>query len=154
MEPATAARYAPEGVLDDARLEAVEVELPRELLRGGLVLVDTPGIGGGFAAAAAAATMRAMSLADAVLMVSDASQEYTAAEVELLRRAAEICPRMLCVLTKIDFYPEWARIQEINRGHLRRAGLSTELMPVSSVLREVAVETGDQELNGEARVPA
>ncbi len=154
IDPAHAARYAPEGVIDGVRLDAIEVELPRELLRGGLVLIDTPGIGGGFAAAAAAATMRALSLADAVLMVSDASQEYTAAEVELLRRAAEICPRMLCVLTKTDFYPEWARIQEINRGHLRRAGLSTEIMPVSSVLREVALETGDQELNGESGFPA
>jgi hypothetical protein len=160
IDPAAAARYATEDVVDEgpvsgARLAAVEVELPRELLRSGLVLVDTPGIGGGFAAAAAAATMRAMSLADAVLMVSDASQEYTAAEVELLRRAAEICPRMLCVLTKTDFYPEWARIQEINRGHLRRAGLSsTEILPVSSVLREVALRTGDQALNGESGFPA
>ena len=154
IDPATAARYAPEGLLDGARLEAIEVELPRELLRGGLVLVDTPGIGGGFAAAAAAATMRAMSLADAVLLVSDASQEYTAAEVELLRRAAEICPRLLCVLTKTDFYPEWDRIREINRGHLRRAGLDIDILPVSSVLREAALESGDQALNAESGFPA
>jgi hypothetical protein len=155
IDPAAAARYATEGTVgEEARLEAVEVELPRELLRGGLVLIDTPGIGGGFAAAAAASTMRAMSLADAVLVVSDASQEYTAAEVELLRRAAEICPRLLCVLTKVDFYPEWQRILEINKGHLRRAGLQVDILPVSSVLRDAALKSGDQPLNAESGFPA
>ncbi len=85
--------YAGSGVNDGgARLYAVEVGLPRALLRGGLVLIDTPGLGGGFAAAQAAATMRAMSLANAVVVVSDAAQEYTAAEVDFLRRAAEMCP--------------------------------------------------------------
>jgi len=155
IDASAAARYATDGAIgEEARLEAVEVELPRELLRGGLVLIDTPGIGGGFAAAAAASTMRAMSLADAVLVVSDASQEYTAAEVELIRRAAEICPRLLCALTKTDFYPEWQRILEINKGHLRRAGLNVDILPVSSTLRDVALQSGDQALNTESGFPA
>jgi dynamin family protein len=149
-----AGRYANTGTDGDIPLQAVEVTLPRELLREGLVLVDTPGIGGGFAAAQAAATMRAMSLADSVLIVSDASQEYTAAEVEFLRRAEDICPDLLCLLTKTDFYPEWQKILEINRGHLRRAGLKVEILPVSSVLRDVAVEAGDATLNGESGFPA
>ena len=149
-----APRYAIAGTEGEIGLQAVEVALPRELLREGLVLIDTPGIGGGFAAAQAAATMRAMSLADSVLIVSDASQEYTAAEVEFLRRAAEICPHLLCLLTKTDFYPEWQKILEINRGHLRRAGLKVEIMPVSAALREVAVESADQTLNGESGFPA
>ena len=150
----TAPQYAIRGTDGDVRLQAVEVTLPRELLRDGLVLIDTPGIGGGFAAAQAAATMRAMSLADSVLVVSDASQEYTGTEVEFLRRAAEICPEMLCLLAKTDFYPEWQKILEINRGHLRRAGLKVEILPVSSVLREAALETNDQALNGESGFPA
>jgi hypothetical protein len=150
----TAARYSTSGTAEgDIPLSAVEVALPRELLRDGLVLVDTPGIGGGFAAAQAAATMRAMSLADSVLIVSDASQEYTAAEVEFLRRADDICPHLLCLLTKTDFYPEWQKILEINRGHLRRAGLKVEILPVSAALRDVAVETGDAGLNTESGFP-
>src|SRR5207248_9715269 len=111
IDPAQAARYATEGAIgEEARLESVEVALPRELLRGGLVLIDTPGIGGRFAAAAAASTMRAMSLADAELVVSDASQEYTAAEVELLPPAAEIRPRLPCELPQADFPPARPRI--------------------------------------------
>jgi hypothetical protein len=150
----SAARFALAGSAEgDIPLQAVEVTLPRELLRDGLVLVDTPGIGGGFAAAQAAATMRAMSLADCVLIVSDASQEYTAAEVEFLRRAEEICPHLLCLLTKTDFYPEWQKILEINRGHLRRAGLKVEILPVSAVLRDEGVQSGDQALNGESGFP-
>ena len=149
-----AAKYALAGIDDDgARLYAVEIELPRELLRAGLVLVDTPGLGGGFAAAQAAATMRAMSLANAVVVVSDASQEYTKAEVEFLRHAAQVCPSLLCALTKTDFYPEWRRILDINQGHLRRAGLDVEIIPVSSRLRDLGVETGDPALNAESGFP-
>ena len=73
---------------------------------------------------------------------------------ELLRRAAEICPRLLCVLTKVDFYPEWQRILEINKGHLRRAGLTVDILPVSSVLRDTALQSGDQPLNAESGFPA
>jgi hypothetical protein len=147
--------YAGTGVDDSgARLYAVEVGLPRALLRGGLVLIDTPGLGGGFAAAQAAATMRAMSLANAVVVVSDAAQEYTAAEIDFLRHAAGVCPRLLCVLTKTDFYPQWTTIRNLDREHLRRAGLDLDLLPVSSALRDLAVGSGDRELSAESGFPA
>jgi hypothetical protein len=149
-----AASYGLRGTDDSGnRLQAIEVQLPRELLRSGLVVVDTPGLGGGFAAAQAAATMRAMSLAHAVLVISDASQEYTASEVEFIRHATGICPRLICVLTKTDFYPEWRRILDINRGHLKRAGLEVEIVPVSTPLREQATATGDRALNSESGFP-
>lgn len=135
------------------RLRAVEVSLPRQLLAAGLVLVDTPGLGGGFAAAAAAASMRALSLADAVIVVTDASQELTAAEVEFVRNATKLCPNLLCVLTKTDLYPQWRQIQELDRGHLRAAGLDVEVVAVSSTLRELALDTGDQALNAESGFP-
>nr|WP_238589726.1 dynamin family protein [Pseudonocardia sp. AL041005-10] len=60
-----------------ARLTRAEVTLPRKLLQSGLALVDTPGVGG-LGSAHGAATMSALPTADAVLLVSDASQEYTA----------------------------------------------------------------------------
>jgi hypothetical protein len=149
-----AGKYALRGVDDDGtRLDAVEVTLPRGLLRSGLVLVDSPGLGGGFAAAQAAATMRAMSLANAVVVVTDASQELTAAEVEFLQHAAKVCPDLLCVLTKTDFYPEWRRILDIDREHLRRAGLDIDVVPTSSTLRTLAIETGDPALNNESGFP-
>src|SRR5690606_4297166 len=58
--------------------------------------------------------------AEAVLFVTDASQELTAAEVEFLRRARQVCPTVACVLTKTDFYPAWRKVRDLNQGHLRR----------------------------------
>jgi hypothetical protein len=135
------------------RVSAVEVELPRGLLRQGLVLVDTPGVGGGLASAHAAATLRVLAMADALIFVSDAGQEYSAPELDFLKQAAEMCPNVVCVLTKIDFYPEWRRILELDRGHLRRAGLDYELLAVSSPLRHHALRTGDRRMDAESGFP-
>lgn len=135
-------------------VERIEVGLPREALRRGLVLVDAPGLGGGFGAAQAATTMRAMPFAQAVVVVTDASQELTAAEVEFLRHAATMCDELLCVLTKTDLYAAWPRILRINEGHLRDAGLDVDILPVSAAVRERALLAGDQRLNRESGFPA
>nr|WP_198151884.1 dynamin family protein [Kibdelosporangium sp. MJ126-NF4]CEL20661.1 ISONIAZID INDUCTIBLE GENE PROTEIN INIA [Kibdelosporangium sp. MJ126-NF4] len=149
-----AAEYARTGLADDGtRLRAIETTLKRELLADGLVLVDTPGLGGGFAAAAASATMRALALADGVIVVTDASQELTAAEVDFVKHAVDVCPNLIVVLTKTDFYPQWQRILELDRGHLRDAGIEAEIVAVSSTLRELALDTGDPALNAECGFP-
>lgn len=125
---------------------AVEVGVPRALLRDGLVLVDTPGMGGGLNSAHAAATLRALASADAVVFVTDASQELSAAELDLLRHAAELCEVAAVAITKIDFYPEWQRIMDLDRGHLQRAGLALPVFPLSAPLRHSAVRDGDRAL--------
>lgn len=133
--------------------DLVEVTVPRALLRDGLVLVDTPGLGGGLASAHAARTLRALTGADAVVFVTDASQELTATEVELLQRAAGLCPRIVCALTKTDVYAEWRRIGELDAAHLREAGLRIPLQPVSSTLRHHGLRTGDRRLVAESGYP-
>jgi GTPase Era involved in 16S rRNA processing len=132
-----------------ALISYAEVGLPRKLLSGGLVLVDTPGVGG-LGSAHGAATMSALPGADAVLLVSDAAQEYTAPELEFLGAAMKLCPNVACVLTKTDLYPHWRRIEELDRGHLRRAGVDAEIFPVSSVLRLHAAKEQDLELMDES----
>lgn len=117
-----------------AMLSYAEVGLPRKLLASGLVLVDTPGVGG-LGSAHGAATMSALPSADAVLLVSDAAQEYTGPELEFLHAAMKLCPNVACVLTKTDLYPHWRRIEELDRGHLDAAGVRAEIFPVSSALR-------------------
>ncbi|MGE0299160.1 dynamin family protein [Pseudonocardia sp.] len=131
----------------------VEIAVPRPLLAGGLELVDTPGVGG-LTSVHGAATTAALPSADAVLLISDASQEYTAPELEFLGHAASVCPNVACVLTKNDLYPEWERIAELDRAHLADAGISAELYAVSSTLRWHAVLHGDQEANQESGFPA
>ncbi|QYN35700.1 dynamin family protein [Pseudonocardia sp. DSM 110487] len=132
-----------------ALISYAEVGLPRKLLSGGLVLVDTPGVGG-LGSAHGAATMSALPSADAVLLVSDAAQEYTAPELEFLDAAMKLCPNVACVLTKTDLYPHWRRIEELDRGHLRKAGVKAEIFPVSSVLRLHAAKEQDAELMDES----
>ncbi|HEX6354582.1 dynamin family protein [Actinophytocola sp.] len=126
----------------------VEVGVPRAVLKGGLVLVDTPGVGG-LNSVHGAATRSALATADAVLFVTDASQELTAPEVDFLRQAADVCPTVACVLTKIDLYPEWRRIWEGNRRHLD----DIPLFPVSSTMRWHALTTNDTELSQESGFP-
>lgn len=133
-------------------VRAVVVGVPRELLAGGLELGDTPGVGG-LGSAHTAVTMGALSQAEALVFVSDASQEYTEPELAFLRRAHQLCPTVLCVLSKTDLHPHWRRIHDRDQQHLREAGIEARLLPVSSVLRQVAVRTQDQDVNAESGFP-
>ncbi|WP_448631702.1 dynamin family protein [Cellulomonas soli] len=141
-------RRAPDGWTVDCS----EVGLPRHVLAGGLVLVDTPGVGG-IGSADGAATMSALPSADAVLLVSDAGQEYSAPEVEFLQQALAVCPNVACVLTKADLYPHWRSVAELDRRHLQRAGVRAPLIPVSSALRLLAARRQDRDLHDESGFP-
>jgi len=134
------------------RLAYAEVALPRQLLAGGLVLVDTPGVGG-LGSTHAANTMAALPTADAVLLVSDAAQEYSEPELEFLEQAMKLCPNVACVLTKTDLYPQWRQVAQLDRVHLETAGARVRLMPVSSTLRLHAARTKDAELHEESGFP-
>lgn len=127
----------------------LEIEAPGPLLADGLVLVDTPGVGG-HGHPYAAATLGMVAAADAVLVVSDASQEFTAPEMSFLQQVAGLCPTLACLVTKTDLYPHWRAIVDADRSHLQTAGLDIPLLPVSSVLRTHALRLGDENLNAEA----
>jgi hypothetical protein len=134
-------------------VDRVEIATPSALLRNGLVMVDTPGMGG-LGAGHAAATLGFLPFADGLLFVSDASSELTAPEIAFLERAYELCPTVLFALTKIDLYPQWKRIMEIDEGHLARAGLhDIPIVGVSSSLRIEALRRKDRSLNEASRVP-
>lgn len=132
-------------------VERVEIGVPSELLQSGVVLVDTPGMGG-LGAGHAAATLAFLPYADGLLFVTDASSELTATELEFLGRARELCPTVLVALTKIDIMASWQRIAELDRGHLRRAGLDLPVFPVSSSLRLVGLRLRSQQLEDESGI--
>ena len=104
------------------------VDIYKEVGDGGLEIVDTPGVGG-LSSVHGAATTGALPSADAVLLVSDAAQEYTAPELEFLRHAVSVCPNVACVITKTDLHRQWRRIADLDREHLRTAlpGIAEEL---------------------------
>jgi hypothetical protein len=58
------------------------------------------------------------------------------------------------VLTKIDLYPRWQWIAELDRRHLRTAGIDAELLPTSSMLRLHSLRARDHALNAESGFPA
>ena len=133
-------------------LLAVEIGLPRTVLADGLVVVDTPGVGG-LGSPHTAATIAALPTADVVLFVSDASQELTRAEFDFLQTALEVCPACAFVLTKTDFYPDWKQIRELNDGHLATLAGSIPVFPASARLRQKAIESNDKTLNLESGYP-
>ncbi len=142
-------RHVVEGELNGGpRANGVEIRIPRKLLASGVVLVDTPGVGG-LGSAHARASLAAISLADAVLFVTSAAQELTRSEVDFLRKARALCPTVVCVITKTDFYPAWRRIRDINERHLASYD-GVPLLPVSSMLRSRAVKANDTGLNTES----
>ncbi len=137
---------------NEKRVRMVEIGLPRQLLTGGLAIVDTPGVGG-LDTLHAAITLRTLPLADAVMFVTDASAEFSQPELDFLRTARELCPNLLCLVTKTDFYPEWRRIVDLDVGHLNRQGIRAPIISVSSVLRMEALRTESVPLNEEAGYP-
>ncbi|MFL1594930.1 dynamin family protein [Rhodococcus ruber] len=127
----------------------LEVNVPSPLLADGLVLVDTPGVGG-HGNPHAAATLGLLPAADAVFVVSDASQEFTEPELSFLRQVLQLCPAAAVLITKTDLYPHWREIVAADRGHLQRAGLDVPLLPVSSLLRSHALRLDDASLHEES----
>jgi hypothetical protein len=137
---------------NDRRLMAAEIFLPRKILAGGLSLVDSPGVGG-LDSTHSLTTLSTLPTADAMLLVSDASQEFTEPEIQFLKHALRISPNVACVLSKTDLYPHWRDVAELNRAHLDRVGSNIRLFAVSSDVRLEAARRGDSELNAESGFP-
>ena len=115
-------------------VRSVEVRVPHRMLRSGLCLLDTPGVGG-LESVHGQLSLASLNGADGVLFVTDASQELTAPELGYLQTAVGRCPRAALVVTKTDLHQHWRQIVETNRRHLAQAGLDIPVLPVSSFLR-------------------
>lgn len=134
-------------------IAGVEVAVPAAVLKNGLALVDSPGVGG-LSSPHSLITVSALPTAHALLLVTDASQEFTEPEMQFLRMAMRICPNTSVVLTKTDLSPHWRQIAQLDRAHLDRQGLShVPIIPVSSALRILALQRKDQQLDAESGVP-
>ncbi len=154
VDPTSLADWVTEGGSGPGRedVERAVVSFDHPLLRQGLTLVDTPGVGG-FAAAHARATMAFLPYADAMIFATDASAELSAPEIEFLRSAIERCPQVVVALTKIDLYPEWRRILELNRHHLADVLENVQLIPVSASAAIAAIRQRDSALDAESGIP-
>ncbi|MFB6513472.1 dynamin family protein [Streptomyces virginiae] len=128
----------------------LDVSVPAEVLRPGLVLVDTPGVGG-LVSGHAQLTMAALRRADALLFVLDGSGELTDSELAFLEKATDRIATVVFVLTKTDKYLDWREVLERDRDLVREHAPRYADAPwfaVSAAEEEDAVaaeEAGDPE---------
>lgn len=127
-----------------------DVALPRRLLAGGLTLIDTPGFGR--AQVRASSNLALLPQADALVMVSDATQELTEPELVFLRQASELCSRLTFVVSKSDLQHDWRNIVAADTEHLAAVGIDVPLLVTSSLMHELAVQQRDNELIEEAGI--
>ncbi|MDO3649595.1 GTPase [Nocardia mangyaensis] len=125
-----------------------EFAQPSPLLADGLVVMDAPG-----PTTHEGVAWSMIAAADVVLYATDAAAELTEAQLDYLRRVEQVCPAVVCVLTKIDRNPHWSLTQRRNRALLDGAGLNFAVAPVSALLHRQADETGDQQRDIESGVP-
>jgi Dynamin family len=120
----------------------VDIGVTAPLLAEGLVLVDTPGVGG-LNAGHRQVTLTALKRADALLFVVSAERELTDSECQFLHDATQKIATVIFVLTKADRNHLWRDILEKNvrlvGQHAPRFG-SALWFAVSSV----AIDEADQ----------
>ncbi|MGJ9412939.1 dynamin family protein [Aeromicrobium sp. CF4.19] len=154
IDPRTLRQHVTELAAEAGRLGALraEVSLPREVLADGLTLVDTPGVGS--AQGQASTTLTLLPQADAAIMLTDATQELTDPELGFLRQAISLCPRVTCVISKIDLQHQWRDIAEADHEHLRAADIDIPVLATSALLHDLADREDDSALARESRIGA
>lgn len=138
--------------IDGRLVLGLDATLDHPLLGAGVELIDTPCISGGLSTPAASVVLSLLVEAAGLVFVTDASQELTGPEVEFLRMARTLCPTLLVVLSKIDLYPEWRRLLDIDQNHLA-FDADALVLPASPRLRAASVRWGDSELDRESGLP-
>ncbi len=89
----------PENVLN---VTEIQVFHPSDILKQGVIFIDTPGIGSTFRHNTAA-TMNFLSRCDAALFVTSADPPLTETEIEFLKSVRDRVPRLFFILNKADY---------------------------------------------------
>ena len=123
----------------------VRVRLPSPALEG-MVLVDTPGVGG-LHAGHSRITLSALGRADALLFVCDSSQPILAPEMAFLAEAARRISAITIAVTKSDLADAEVVADETRRRVAAHPGLAAvPVLTVSAALAERARDVEDPEL--------
>lgn len=124
------------------------IETPNPLLKQGLLIADTPGVGGLYKNHAEISYAYILN-ADAVLYVSDAQVTLSELELQFVKKIESRCQNFLFAVTKIDREENYQLTVENNRKKLaqvlERSEDSLTIIPVSSYLKEVYLESQDPE---------
>ncbi|WP_158630264.1 dynamin family protein [Glycomyces terrestris] len=121
------------------RVRSIDVTVPSPVLRRGLVLVDTPGIGTLYPEHTAV-TNALLPRTDGILFVCNVIDPMSKPELEFLRRANRCCPTVLVAATKADrIYDAAGAVADI----AERIGGALDLPPEQ--VRVVAVSATERE---------
>jgi hypothetical protein len=127
------------------KVQAVEIGLDHPLLARGLVVVDTPGVGG-LSAIGSQASLAALAWADALVFVTSARAPLSAPELAFLERAADRVETVILAVSKVDVYQGWRTILADDGGILGRRlpdYAQSPTVAVSSRLKSKADRTAD-----------
>jgi GTPase SAR1 family protein len=132
----------------DQVIRWIEVDVPARFLPPGLSILDTPGLGGLYAAHAEI-THRWLPQADAVVFVLDSERPVGQEELAFLDTILQATGNLFFIQTKIDLFraAQWQELRRRNEELLRqRFGdrlADARVWPLSSVLLSKAARTGD-----------
>jgi len=112
-------------------LRSVELGVPSPTLARGLVLIDTPPIAEVWSLESTR-VLRAISGAAAVILVTSASSELTAGELDLLRTSAALCHRVVVAVNGTNAFPQWRSIVERNQLLLEQRGVPAKVYGVAA----------------------
>jgi GTPase SAR1 family protein len=136
----------------------VRMTAPVELLRPGLVLIDTPGIGS-LNFEHATATYAYLGSADAVIFVGAADERMSASELDYLAKAMDKCPAVITVLGKIDNLHDLSLVTEVKVARQRisdrtgREESDITVVGVSARRKRAALAAGDDDKLAESGYP-
>lgn len=127
----------------------VAIQIPNEQLKSGLVLVDTPGVGG-LNTEHTDITYSFLPNADVALFVSDAHEPLSELELDFIKeRIDRHCPDILFIVTKKDQNARFQVIVEDNRQKLatklNRSLDEITIIPVSNLLKRDYLEFQDED---------
>ena len=114
--------------------------------RSGPALLDLPGPHGAAGSPVLEASLPGIV---AALYVSDAGAELSRTDLAGIEAITASGVPVALVVPKIDFFPAWRKVCDLDRDHLARRGLNVPVFAVSSTLHRRARDTADEELETE-----
>lgn len=127
------------------KVKMLKAAVPNELLKEGIVFVDTPGVGS-LNVEHAEATYGFLPNADLLLFVTDTMAGMTETELDFLRRGYSYCKNVIFALTKKDLAENYETFVEDNRQKISHAleldPEKIDIIPVSSVAKLRYLSTG------------
>lgn len=117
----------------------IDIGVPSPFING-LLVADTPGVGG-LHAAHAEVTLKALASADMLVFVVDSSSPLTEPELTFLDRAAQRIESLAIVMTKRDRHRGWREIQAENKSLIERHAPQLRRAPMFALSSTRAVRT-------------